>query len=152
MNEWNGVRRFGSHPESVTCTIRPSAYGFVEDNFQHLAVVRSVEGVFLPGGGIKTGETPIAAVIREVIEECGLLVSVGVCVTRAIQFTYFESTGKGFEKRSFFYETEIIEEQLSSALLGHEVMWLSSEEATETLSHESQKWAIQQWLNRITSQ
>jgi 8-oxo-dGTP pyrophosphatase MutT (NUDIX family) len=29
--------------------------------------------VFLPGGGIRTDETPEQAVLREVREECGLL-------------------------------------------------------------------------------
>ena len=151
MKDWSEVRRFGSHPEDVVPVFRPGAYGFIVDDRVHLAVVRSIEGVFLPGGGLEGEETAEEALKREALEECGLLVRVGPCVSQAVQLVYFEATGICFEKRCAFFNAQVEEERLADALPGHEVLWLAAVEASDALSHESQKWALQDWMSRITS-
>ena len=45
-----------------------------------MAVVRTPDGLFLPGGGCEPRESEQGTVIREVMEECGLGVRVGAIV------------------------------------------------------------------------
>lgn len=63
------ILQFGV-PEG-TYTNRPGAYAVIFNDQQQL-LVAEVKGKFhLPGGGIDQGETPEAAVAREVLEETG---------------------------------------------------------------------------------
>ena len=143
--DWSGVRRFGALLESHRYSPRPSAYGFTVDAHGQVAVVRSEDGCFLPGGGIEAGETPERAVVREGLEECGLLLRVGACVTRAVQFSYSASDGAWYEKLCWFFTTEIAAEHPAAQLPGHEVLWLTRAEAIDALAHESQQWAMREW-------
>ncbi len=143
--DWSGIRRFGVRLESHRYTARPSAYGFVVDTHGRVAVVRSEDGCFLPGGGIERGETPEQSVVREALEECGLLLRVGACVTRAVQFSYSASDAAWYEKLCWFFTTEIAAERPAEQLPGHEVLWLTTPQAIETLAHESQRWAVREW-------
>src|SRR2546422_7519107 len=92
IEDWNEVRAFGSQPKSAACVIRPSAYGLIENEHGQLAVVRTSQGAFLPGGGIEAGETPSKAIVREAFEECGLVIRAegrpDIWTARAIQFVY----------------------------------------------------------------
>jgi len=82
--DWRAVPHFGTRPAGRRSVVRPSAYAFLQDRAGRLAVVRAIDGVFLPGGGLEDGETPEAAVGREALEECGLVVRVGACVSRLV--------------------------------------------------------------------
>jgi 8-oxo-dGTP diphosphatase len=77
MEDWDKALVFGVRSEGERWVIRPSAYGLLEDQDGRIAVVRSQDGIFLPGGGIEIGETPQEAIRREALEECGLVVLVG---------------------------------------------------------------------------
>jgi 8-oxo-dGTP diphosphatase len=84
--------------------IRVGAYGLVSDNRGRLAVVRTGQGTFLPGGGIEPGEGPEEAIAREVLEECGMVIRLGVWTDRAVQFVYSVPERTHFEKRSIFID------------------------------------------------
>jgi len=49
---------FGKRPEFPDWVIRESAYVLAIRDDGCLAVVRTNQGTFLPGGGIESGETP----------------------------------------------------------------------------------------------
>jgi 8-oxo-dGTP diphosphatase len=140
--EWDDVRRFGARLESQTYVPRPSAYGFVVDERNRVAVVRSADGCFLPGGGIEAGETPEEAVVREGLEECGWQLRVGHCVMRAVEFSYSTSDRAWYEKRCWFFTTQIAAVRAGEQLPGHEVLWLDGLQAIEALAHDSQRWAV----------
>ena len=55
------------------------------------------------------GETPEEAVVRETFEECGLVIRVGECVSRAVQLVVVEDVL--LEKRSLFFEARIESER-----------------------------------------
>jgi hypothetical protein len=57
--------------------------------------------------------------VREALEECGLVVRVGVCVSRAAR---------------------------ASILPGHETLWLGPARAAQILKHDSQMWAVRDWM------
>lgn len=150
MDDWSNAPLFGFQSEVERWVIRPSAYGVLEDQAGRLAVVRSRDGIFLPGGGVDAGETLEEAIRRESLEECGLIVRPGRWVVRAVQFAYSPSEGAHFEKRSTFMECAIEGSDQTRLEAGHEVLWVIPEEATRILTHESHGWAIRQ-LSRYRS-
>jgi 8-oxo-dGTP diphosphatase len=143
--EWAGVPVFGSRAPGRDYRVRPSAYGFVADGRGRLAIVRSADGCFLPGGGIESGETPEQAVVREALEECGLLLRVGACVARAVEFAYSEEARKHQEKLCWFFAVTVAGRCPEAQLPGHEVLWLAAADGARTLLHESQRWAVSEW-------
>ena len=148
MNDWGKVPVFGARSEGERYVIRPSAYGLLEDRDGRLAVVRSRDGIFLPGGGVDAGETPEEAVRREALEECGLIVRPGRWVVRAVQFAHSASERAHFEKRSTFMECATEGSDRTRLEAGHELLWVDEEEATRILNHASHAWAVRQWERR----
>jgi 8-oxo-dGTP diphosphatase len=144
MDDWSTVRVFGSLPEAGVCVIRPSAYGLIEDGKGRLAVVRTTQGTFLPGGGIEMGETPEEAIIRETLEECGLIVRLGAWTIRAVQFAYSLSEKTHFEKRCIFIEGVVEGTSPSGSEADHELVWVEPALAVQILSHRSHSWAVEQ--------
>ena len=156
MDDWARVRVFGARPESEVCVIRPSAYGLIENNDGHLAIVHTSLGGFLPGGGTEARETPEAAIVREALEECGLVIRAELrpdrWLAQAIQFVYSESEKTHFEKRSTFIQCFIKETRAAvtptSLEVDHLLVWVSPQRATQVLSSESHCWAVEQWRSR----
>jgi len=144
-DNWANVPVFGKQPEVPAWVIRESAYvlGIRDDGC--LAVVRTSQGTFLPGGGIESGETPQEAITREALEECGLIIQPGAWVVCAIQFVYAEQEKTHFEKRSTFLDGVIVGFDSTYCEPDHELVWVEAEEATRILAHESQRWVVKQW-------
>ncbi len=150
MKDWQEAPVFGERSESVCYTLRPGAYVLLGDNHGQLALVRTPQGVFLPGGGIEADETPEQAATRETLEECGLVVRVGSWAAWAVQFCYSESENTHFEKRCTFVGAVVEGVAPSKTEADHELLWVAPAAASELLTHESQRWAIEVWRNRMT--
>jgi 8-oxo-dGTP diphosphatase len=148
VEDWSEVDVFGSPFESDAWIVRPSAYGLIVDEHGRLAVVRTPEGLFLPGGGIEPGETPQQAVIREVLEECGLSVRIGEWGIRAVQFVYSVPEKAHFEKKCTFIDGTIDGQPSAPLEPDHELVWFEPGTAEEVLSHQSHRWAAGQWVRR----
>jgi 8-oxo-dGTP diphosphatase len=146
MTEWTEVPVFGSPPAQGHAVVRPSAYGLVTDGGARIGVVRTPQGRFLPGGGIERGEAPHQTVAREVLEECGLDVSVGSWGWRAVDFVYSPTERTHFEKRSTFVDARPLGPRTTARELDHELVWLPPQEAMASLAHPSHRWAVAQWV------
>jgi len=152
VNHWQEAPIFGERDHSVQYTVRPSAYCLIEDASGRLALVRTPQGIYLPGGGIEAGETPAQAVVRESLEECGFIVRAGSWELHAVQFCYSEAEKKYFEKRCTFVDAIVESAAPSGTEPGHELLWVAPAAALDLMLHECHGWAIQAWTNRATRQ
>lgn len=143
--DWQTVPVFGSPPPDDRATVRPSAYALASDRAGRLAVVRTPHGCFLPGGGIEAGESPDAAVVREMREECGLDATIGPWRACAVDFVYSTEEHRHFQKRSTFIGVTTHTDPVAAGEADHELKWLSSDEANAALSHPSHRWAAARW-------
>lgn len=85
------IRRFGQAPlKGFRYKTRPGSYAIlIRDSKVLLTHQAQPEPEFqLPGGGIDPGETPIAALHREVLEETGWAISISRRVGAYRRFTY----------------------------------------------------------------
>ena len=148
MLDWSQFPVFGARPDGPEWVIRDSAYVLALRCDGRLAVVRTSQGTFLPGGGIESDETPPEAITREALEECGLIIQPGAWAVRAIQFVYSKREKTYFEKRSIFLDGLMVRIDSTQCESDHELVWTDAEETTRILSHESQRWAVKQWQGR----
>jgi 8-oxo-dGTP diphosphatase len=146
VTDWHDAPVFGQSPSGTAVRIRPSAYAILRNDRGEFAVVRSREGVFLPGGGMEKGETPHETVIRETLEECGLSIRIGSWTTTAIQFAWSETEEIYFEKRSTFVNATILGPDTSRLEGDHELLWVGADGACELLTHESHAWAVRELI------
>lgn len=142
LDEWSDAPRFGEPDPGFPLARRPSAYAIVFDDAGRIAVVVSVDGAFLPGGGLDAGETFEEGLRREAREECGW--ELGACriVDRAVQFAVAANGSVCYEKRSLFFDASIARVNGPPTEPGHDTLWLIPSEAAARLRHESHGWAV----------
>jgi 8-oxo-dGTP diphosphatase len=148
--DWRSVPIFGVPESRFPARVRPSAYGIVVGDEGLVAIVRTPEGVYLPGGGSDDGETPDATVVREVREETGLVVQIGSWRQVAIEHVSSVSEQAQFEKRNTFCEARVVAVAGDAVDADHELIWLPATEAAERLTPLSHRWAVGEWRVRHT--
>lgn len=141
------VPTFGQPLAGVTYKHRPSAYAVVM-NEGKIAVARTPLACYLPGGGIDPGETPEQTVRREGAEECGLLLTPHRFLGKAVEICYAEDENQYFEKHSTFFAAQIVGSTTKTEA-DHELLWLGAQDAIQSLSHGSHRWAVQQFLSIV---
>ena len=143
---------FGEERRTAEPRVRPCAYVVVStrgsDGGPCLALVTAHEDVLLPGGGLDPGEDHTAAAIREVAEECALGVAIRGVLGDAIQFVGGRDGRPVVEKRGRFFAGD--EAQRISGTPEHDVLWLSPEQARQTVTNDSHRWAITRWARLNT--
>jgi 8-oxo-dGTP pyrophosphatase MutT (NUDIX family) len=95
-------------------------------------------------------ETAADTVVREFWEECGLEVTAGSWIVRAVDFTYSPNDRVYYEKRSSFVDAYCTERRGVAQEPDHELEWMTMDEALTSLAHRSFRWAVAQWMNRGT--
>ena len=76
------IPEFGRPEPGQDYALRPGAYAVISGP-RGFAFVRTPGGLFLPGGGVDEGESLEQALVREVLEGCGLRVTVGALIGTA---------------------------------------------------------------------
>jgi 8-oxo-dGTP diphosphatase len=142
------VLTFGHGPADDTAIVRPSAYAVIRerprgDQVARIALVRARYGVLLPGGGLDPGEDHVAAVLREVAEECALRVTITLPLGDAIHIVAAHDGRPMTEKRNRFFSADI--DGALDRQPEHDVLWLSAEDALRVATNQSHKWAITRW-------
>ena len=135
------IPEFGTPVPGIHPVLRPGGYAVLFNAAGEVAVVSTPLGLALPGGGQEDGESPEAAAVREVEEECGLRVVLGQRIGVADEVVFAADEGKHYRKRCTFFLGEIIARS-GAGEPDHELRWLRPPEAMALLLHGSQRWAV----------
>jgi 8-oxo-dGTP diphosphatase len=138
--------QFGEPVAGVSYVDRPGVYALVfRGNL--LLVIETPAGHYLPGGGIDAGESPEAALRRELLEETGLSVASMAEAGRAQQYVIDSATGTGYNKIETFFHVTPAAFQTSPVEPDHTSRWVPISEAIVGLREPVQAWAVRTLLS-----
>ena len=141
MNNDDQVPQVGAAAPGQTYVERPGVYAVIV-GVGRILVVATPSGLYLPGGGIASGETAEQALRREVLEETGCRIATLNELGRAHQYVQ-----SGFNKIETFFAVELLGDVVAGSEDDHRPRWVSIGDALLGLIEEAQRWAVR----RITS-
>ena len=136
------IPEFGPRNSGREYVLRPGAYALILDSGGRIVVVETPEGCFLPGGGLDSGESAEAAVVREVMEECGLEIELTGSLGTADQLLERAGEERGLRKRCAFFRARVEGASRSPSEPDHALLWVTMEEGDRRLTHECHSWAV----------
>ena len=139
---------FGKVLPGVTYVKRQGAYGILFNEKTQLAIVQTPMGLFLPGGGVETGESIESGLHREFLEEIGYQVLTAELYAEASQFHWSEFYRQHFKKVGSFFKVDAMPIPGAINQKDHKLIWLASADASRLLSQEFQRWAVLQTLKK----
>ena len=133
---------FGEANPRALYVERRAAY-LVVINGGRVAMVKSRQKHFLPGGGSLPGEPPEDTVVREVREELARGVRLVRRIGEAVQYFYSSTDDRHYKMPATFFAGEFIANEDGDAG-EHELDWLPVVGIEESCFHECHAWAIRQ--------
>ena len=130
--------RYGEPPETGRrYTLRPGAYAILPRNGAVLVTHQADPWpeYQLPGGGIDAGESPIAALHREVFEETGWKIAEPRRLGAFRRFTYMPEYDLWAEKLCIIYAARPVRPLGLPSEPGHQAVWMDPELAAEILGN-----------------
>lgn len=140
-----GLLIFGSQSPNVHYTERRAAY-LVVINDGMVAMVKSGESYFLPGGGSEAGEAAEETVVREAREELARGVNSLRLVGEAVQYFYSTVDDMHYKMLATFFAGEFTDELFETGG-EHELAWLPLAEVERACFHECHAWAVHLSIN-----
>jgi 8-oxo-dGTP pyrophosphatase MutT (NUDIX family) len=131
---------FGSPQPNVLYTERRAAY-LVVINDGLVAMVKSHQNHFLPGGGALPGESPEDTVVREVNEELARGVRLFRRIGETIQYFYSSIDDRQYKMLATFFSGEFTDDAFGR-VSEHELGWVSIIEVEQSCFHECHAWAV----------
>lgn len=148
MNHSPRIPIFGERLAGQGYIERPGAYAVIQDDCQRIATLRAGATFFLPGGGIAPGETPQAALQREIMEECGRAIELSPELGKAMEYICARNKRDYYQILSTFFAAIFMDGQVDPVEDDHLLVWLPASEAVQRLCRQSQVWAVQQLAGR----
>jgi len=146
------IRRFGE-PASAGRRYRrrPGAYAMLVDGRDFLLTHQQAPTpeFQLPGGGIDPGESPVAALHREVFEETGWRISPPVRVGAFRRFTYMPDYEIWAEKICTIYVARPVLRHGAPSEPGHTAVWFPADLAAEALAGAGDRAFVRDYLRRL---
>lgn len=129
------IRRFGPPPGRHPYRLRPGAYAvLIRDGQALLTFQHQPEPEFqLPGGGIDPGESPLAALHREVREETGWTIGGARRLGVYRRYCYMPEYGFWAEKLCSIWVARPISRLSAPSEPGHEAHWVALSRAAALL-------------------
>ena len=146
LSEETHVPEFGTREPGRAYVVRHGAYAVIADARGRVGVMRTPSGFHLPGGGMDAGETPEAAVAREVREQCGRNIAAGPRIGEAIEHVH--AAGEGlFSKHGQFVRAWLAGDGSTPLEPDHTLHFVAPSHACALLSHASHRWAVDAAVN-----
>ncbi len=126
------IRRFGTPPKAGRVyTRRVGAYGILPNGGSLLLTCQfdPEPDLQLPGGGIDPGESPTAALHREVFEETGWLIAAPRRIGAFRRFTYMPEYDLWAEKVCLIYHARPVRRLGPPTEQGHTALWMKADQA-----------------------
>ncbi|TCP40267.1 NUDIX hydrolase [Rhodovulum marinum] len=143
------IRRFGEPVRpGQRYRIRPGAYAVLERDGA-LLVTHQAEPIpeyQLPGGGIDRGESPLAALHREVFEETGWRIDIRRRLGAFRRFTFMPEYDLWAEKLCTIYLARPVRAHGDPHEPGHTALWLPAEEAVHRLDNAGDRHFVARFL------
>lgn len=140
------IPEFGNRVDGADYVLRPGGYVVVLNEVGKIAVVSTLKGCFLPGGGQEAAETIEQTAVRETLEECGLHVEITGSLGTADELVSAASRYSYYRKRCTFFSARLIS-VAGNGEDDHQLVWMTLSDVAARLTHESQIWAV----NRVMS-
>lgn len=132
------IRRFGERIDHAQrYRLRPGAYAVLARDGAFLLTHQAepVPEFQLPGGGIDPGESPVAALHREVFEETGWRIGAPRRLGAFRRFTYMPEYDLWAEKLCTIYLARPVRAHGAPIEPGHLAVWMPAEEAAQRLGN-----------------
>lgn len=144
------MRRYGEpKKQHISYRARPGAYAILarENSILLTHQARPFDDYQLPGGGIDAGESPIAALHREVLEETGWRIARPRFYCAYRRFVFMPDYDMWAEKICRIYVAHPIRKISAPTETGHTAQWFSVENAHNVLKNTADQNAIRQALH-----
>ncbi|MFC4353105.1 NUDIX domain-containing protein [Fodinicurvata halophila] len=130
-------------------TCRPGAYGIAWDDQRRLFLVRTPDGLEIPGGGIEPGETLEQALRREFVEETGYELE-GVEPYLSIrQYLTKPLEDKFYDKYPTFFLIALGRRLGPPLESDHEPCWIEPRFARGEMAESGQEWMIEHIVKEL---
>lgn len=142
--------QFGRPVEGLAYVVRPAAFGLVfrDGLLACVQVARAIPYYDLPGGAVDGIETEPEAIVREFVEETGMIVRPIERLIEAGQY-FRKSDGSPVNNVGGVWTAEMIALDPGRKVEDdHELVWLDPHRALAELRHEAHAWAVAKWLRR----
>ncbi|MDF3853191.1 NUDIX domain-containing protein [Paracoccus sp. P2] len=145
------IPRFGTPPGRRAHRLRPGAYGLlIRDGAALLTFQQAPAPEFqLPGGGIDPGESPLAALHREVREETGWSIGNPRRLGAYRRFCHMPDYGFWAEKLCTLWLARPVVRLGAPSEPGHEAHWVPLRQVAELLPDPGSRALVRAALRRI---
>lgn len=144
------IRRFGASPEAGRrYTRRMGAYALLPEGSNLLLTYQNDPDpdLQLPGGGIDPGESPIAALHREVFEETGWSIAAARRIGAFRRFVFMPEYDLWAEKICLIYTARPVLRLGPPSETGHSAVWMSAKQAATALRNPGDRHFAEQFAN-----
>ena len=138
--------RFGTKIPGCEYIVRPGVYAVILHSGRLITAIETRQGLFLPGGGIESGESEFEALERELMEELGATAEIGELIGQADEYWSVPSRDLYVDKQALFYRVHL------KAIVGagqHPSSLVTVEEFAANAVHQSQSWAVELTLGQL---
>jgi 8-oxo-dGTP diphosphatase len=128
---------------------RHGAYGIIKNADGLVAIVRTKNGYFLPGGGQEKGESLTECLKRECLEEIGAVVCKLNCFASGDYYFLSTTLNIDIESIGHFFTCEIDKFLDVETEDDNELVWLDLDEAISSMYLDNQKEALKIFKNNV---